>query len=277
MLSIALLFSCKKDKSLEKDFCEELTKYFENVKKGNKSSADLKIMHDRSDKFSWAKIFMDSPISDQEHLDGSEKYIKFDSTLTRNLYINKASFQKLVLQYSTSTVFTEVRIQYVFLNSIRLNNFLSSIAEPQKSQIRKDLESRVDNIYGILTFVNKDSLKNESYLAFDITTGPQKIVIKESDIYNEFKSKYLSAFNNPNYLAKSEKYDIKKVKEYIAATDLYVNTCGLQPIKTFRLDFCYGKPQSGAKESIFLATKPIDTSDKEIVAFPYYDQGSLEP
>jgi len=276
-LSIILL-GCdrKKSRQADNENCENLKQAYRLIKEGRQNSEKFNKLLKNIKDLSTLEIDIEDPITDDQRSRGQTAYSTFSTKLTKNLEIDYQIFKDLLSQNSHLPI---VRIQYVYLSEVRLQDFIKDIPEEhEKKSVIDSLIKYKDNLYAILTFADEDSTNIKSYLVFNIPSKAYSINIEEKDIYNEFKQSVSVILGNPEFIAKSIKYNSTKVIDYIKKIDEYVRVCDQLPIKKIRFDFCYGVSKStNRRESIFTTSMPMHSNGKDLENFPYYDQGSLEP
>ena len=276
-LSIILL-GCNQKKSHQagSSNCENLKKAYTLIKEGRQNSEKFNILLKNIKDLSKHGIDIEDPITDDQRSRGQATYSTIANTLTKNLEIDYQIFKNLLNQNSNLPV---VRIQYVYLSEVRLQDLIKDISdETEKKEVIDSLIKFKDNLYAILTFADKDSINTKSYLVFNIPSKAYSINIEEKAIYDELKQSVSIILGNPKFLAKSIKYNSTKVNDYIKKIDEYVEVCEMLPVTRLRFDFCYGVSKStNTKESIFTTSIPVQSDGKDLQNFPYYDQGSLEP
>lgn len=275
---LIILLGCNKKKSRQaaNDNCENLKKAYTLIKEGRQNSEKFNNLLKNIKDLSKHGIDIEDPITDGQRSRGQTAYSTISNTLTKNLEIDYQIFKNLLKQNSH---LPDVRIQYVYLSEVRLQDFVKDISdEAEKKEVIDSLIKFKDNLYAILTFADKDSINTKSYLVFNIPSKAYSINIKEENIYNELKQNVSIILRSPEYIAKSIKYNSTKVNDYIKKIDEYVEVCGMLPVTKLRFDFCYGVSKStNKKESIFTTSMPMHSDGKDLQNFPYYDQGSLEP
>ncbi len=266
----------KKTSQADNDNCENLKKAYRLIKEGKQNSEKFnKVLKNIKD-LSALEIDIEDPITDDQRSRGQIAYSTFSNRLTKNLEIDYQVFKDLINQNSHLSL---VRIQYVYLSESTLQSLVKDISdENEKKSVIDSLVKYKDNLYAILTFTNENSTNIKSYLVFNIPSKAYSININEKDIYDGLIQNVSVILGNPEYIAKSIKYNSTKVKDYIDKIDEYVAVCDMSPVTKLRFDFCYGVSKStNAKKSIFTTSIPVHSDGKELESFPYYDQGSLEP
>lgn len=273
--------SCKEKIKLSNNSeCKKLEDGYLLIKQGKKKSAEFKEFLEYIKKIGIFEINIEDPISDSRNRIGQSRYTTFSSNLVKNMELDYKVFKKLLDDYSKNNDFNLLRIQYIYLSETILQELLQDIPSNDREIVIKNLEKNQNNLYAILTFVNKIDLdkNNKSYLVFNLGSKYYEIKIQEKDLYSQFKTNISSLINNPTYIAKSVCYNKEKVLDYIAEIDKYVDTCRLPAITILKFNYCYGRSKYNEdKESIFLTSIPLDSTGNELRNFPYYDQGSLEP
>ncbi|WP_375190980.1 hypothetical protein [Chryseobacterium sp.] len=271
------LTSCKDKKEKWKlafNDCHVLEEGYKLIKQGEKKSSEFEEFIKNLGIY---KIDVEDPISDLEHSNGQSKYSKLSNNLTESVELDYNEFDSLINKHLFDSDY--LKIQYVYLSATILEELIKDINESEKQQVIDNLEKNSNNLYAILTFVNKTNEKNnKSYLIFNLGPKSFEINIVEKNLYDDFNKNISPILGHPTYIAKGIKYDLLKAKLYIGEIRHYVTTCNLSPIAKLRFDFCYGSTKSTSKkESIFMTSIPIDSQGLELKNFPYYDQGSLEP